>query len=52
LTGNGLLVEFASPIQAAQCAVDVQRGMIDHKFGVSPDERIISAPASLKQQIW
>ena len=41
LIGNGLLVEFSSPIQAVQCAVDVQRGMIDQKNCMTPDRRIM-----------
>jgi adenylate cyclase len=36
LIGDGLLVEFSSPIQAVQCAVEVQRGMIDQKTSVTP----------------
>ena len=28
-TGDGMLVEFASVVDAVRCAVEVQRGMID-----------------------
>jgi len=41
LSGNGLLVDFSSPIQAVQCAVDVQRRTIDQKTSVTPDRRIM-----------
>jgi TolB-like protein/class 3 adenylate cyclase len=37
-TGDGLLVEFASVVDAVRCAVEVQRGMIDRESEV-PDER-------------
>src|SRR5258708_6922743 len=39
-TGDGLLAEFASVIDAVRCAVEVQRGMIDREPEV-PDERRI-----------
>ena len=39
-TGGSLLVEFASPAEAVQCAVDLQRGMIDRNLGTAPDRRI------------
>jgi class 3 adenylate cyclase len=38
--GDSLLVEFASPTEAVQCAVEVQRGMIDRNIGTAPDRRI------------
>src|ERR1700746_3430014 len=38
--GDRLLVEFASPSEAVQCAVEVQRGMIDRNIGTAPDRRI------------
>ena len=41
LVGDGLLVELSSPIQAVQCAVEVQQGIIDQKTGVTPDRRIM-----------
>jgi TolB-like protein len=37
-TGDGLLVEFASVVDAVRCAVEVQRGMIDRELEV-PDQR-------------
>ena len=39
-TGDGLLAEFASVVDAVRCAVEVQRGMIDREPEV-PDERRI-----------
>jgi len=39
-TGDGLLVEFASVVDALRCAVDVQREMTRGNTGVPPDNRI------------
>jgi class 3 adenylate cyclase len=39
-TGDGLLVEFNSVIDAVRCAVDVQRGMAERNAEVDPDSRI------------
>jgi adenylate cyclase len=39
-TGDGMLVEFASAVDAVRGAVEVQRGMADHNVSVSPDQRI------------
>jgi TolB-like protein len=39
-TGDGLLLEFPSVVDAVRCAVDVQRGMAERNAGVSPDQRI------------
>src|SRR6202011_816291 len=39
-TGDGLLVEFASAVDAARCAVEVQRGMTGQNDGVPRDTRI------------
>jgi adenylate cyclase len=39
-TGDGMLVEFASAVDAARCAAEVQRGMADQNAGVPPDTRI------------
>jgi adenylate cyclase len=38
--GDGLLLEFASVVDAVRCAVDVQRGMAERNAGVSPEQRI------------
>jgi TolB-like protein/class 3 adenylate cyclase len=39
-TGDGLLAEFASVVDAVRCAVDVQRGMAARNADVAPDRRI------------
>ena len=39
-TGDGLLAEFASVVDAVRCAVEIQRGMLDREPEV-PDERRI-----------
>jgi adenylate cyclase len=39
-TGDGLLAEFQSVVDAVRCAVEVQRGMLDREQEV-PDERRI-----------
>jgi adenylate cyclase len=39
-TGDGLLVEFASVVNAVRCAVEVQREMAERNAGVPRDRRI------------
>jgi adenylate cyclase len=39
-TGDGLLVEFASVVDAVRCAVDVQREMAERNIGVPAETRI------------
>jgi adenylate cyclase len=39
-TGDGILVEFASVVDAVRCAVGIQRGMAERNAGVPPDKRI------------
>jgi adenylate cyclase len=39
-TGDGLLLEFASVVDAVRCAVDVQRGMAERNAPVPGDERM------------
>jgi class 3 adenylate cyclase len=41
ITGDGILVEFASAVDAVRCAVDVQRGMAERNEGVPPEQRIV-----------
>ena len=40
-TGDGLLAEFASVVDAVTCAVTIQRGMIRHNADVPDDKRIV-----------
>ena len=40
-TGDGMLVEFASIVDAVGCAVSVQRGMIDRNKAVPDEKRIV-----------
>jgi adenylate cyclase len=39
-TGDGMLVEFVSVVDAVRCAVDIQRGMTDRNTHVPPEKRI------------
>src|SRR5450755_2974307 len=39
-TGDGLLLEFPSVVDAVRCAVDVQRGMAERNAGIAPDQRL------------
>jgi TolB-like protein len=39
-TGDGLLAEFKSVVDAMRCAVDVQRGMAERNSDVPPNNRI------------
>ena len=39
-TGDGLLIEFASVVDAVRCAVDVQRAMAERNADVPSDRRI------------
>src|ERR1700716_815169 len=39
-TGDGMLVEFASAVDAARCAVEVQRGMARQNADVPQEQRI------------
>src|SRR5437870_7314735 len=40
LTGDGMLVEFPSVVNAVACAAEMQRGMRDRNSGVPQDRRI------------
>jgi adenylate cyclase len=40
-TGDGMLVEFASVVDAVSCAVEVQRGMADRNSGTPENQRIV-----------
>ena len=39
-TGDGMLVEFVSVVDAVRCAVDIQRGMAERNANVPADKRI------------
>src|SRR5438128_12065615 len=39
-TGDGMLVEFASAVDAARCAVEIKRGMARQNTDVPQDQRI------------
>jgi adenylate cyclase len=39
-TGDGLIVEFRSVVDAVRCAIEVQSGMVERNAGVAPDKRI------------
>src|SRR5437879_2509957 len=38
-TGDGLLAEFASVVDAVRCAAELQRAMIDREAGLPEDRR-------------
>lgn len=40
-TGDGLLLEFASVVDAIGCAVAIQRGMLTRNAGIPEDKRIV-----------
>ena len=39
-TGDGVLIEFASAVDAARCAVEIQRGMVERNASMPEDKRI------------
>jgi len=39
-TGDGMLAEFASVVDALRCAVEVQRGMVERNADMAPERRI------------
>jgi TolB-like protein/Tfp pilus assembly protein PilF len=39
-TGDGVLIEFASAVDATRCAVEIQRGMLERNASVPNDKRI------------
>ena len=39
-TGDGVLVEFRSVVDAVRCAIEIQRGMIERNAGLSSERRI------------
>jgi TolB-like protein len=39
-TGDGILIEFRSVVDAVRCAIEVQNGLIERNAGVPPERRI------------
>src|SRR5882672_3830537 len=39
-TGDGVLAEFGSAVDAVRCAVDLQRGMAERNAAIPPEHRI------------
>ena len=39
-TGDGILVEFVSPVEAVRCALEIQRGMVPRNSDVPREKRI------------
>ena len=39
-TGDGIIIEFRSVVDAARCAVEVQTGMVERNAGLPPERRI------------
>src|SRR5712691_9321079 len=40
-TGDGMLAEFPSVVDAVRCAVEIQRGMVDRNAEIPGDKRIV-----------
>jgi TolB-like protein/class 3 adenylate cyclase/Tfp pilus assembly protein PilF len=39
-TGDGIIIEFRSVVDAVRCAIEVQSGMVERNTGLPPDKRI------------
>src|SRR5271170_7245708 len=39
-TGDGLIVEFRSVVDAVRCAIEMQSGMVERNAGVAADKRV------------
>jgi adenylate cyclase len=40
-TGDGILIEFRSVVDAVRCAIEVQNGMAERNAGLPPERRIV-----------
>jgi TolB-like protein len=40
-TGDGILIEFRSVVDAVRCAIEVQNGMVERNAGLPPERRIV-----------
>src|SRR6202789_4005478 len=40
-TGDGILIEFRSVVDAVRCAIEVQNGMVERNAGVPEDRRVV-----------
>jgi class 3 adenylate cyclase len=40
-TGDGVIIEFRSVVDAVRCAIEVQNGMVERNAGVPRDKRIV-----------
>ena len=45
-TGDGVLIEFRSVVDAVRCAIEVQNGMVERNAGLPPERRIQTLFAS------
>ena len=39
-TGDGIIIEFRSVVDAVRCAIEVQTGMVERNAGLPPEKRI------------
>src|SRR5579864_7701544 len=39
-TGDGIIIEFRSVVDAVRCAIEVQNGMVERNVGLPPERRI------------
>jgi adenylate cyclase len=39
-TGDGIIIEFRSVVDAVRCAIEIQNGMVERNAGVPPERRI------------
>ena len=39
-TGDGILIEFRSVVDAVRCGIEVQNGMVERNAGLPPERRI------------